>query len=134
MPCLIPQKYIPWLFLLVLVLFNWPPIIAVTACLLGYSQHMLLKRNIIRLPLKVYRRIDSFVPDSWKGIGYIKVSSVEEELRKVCQDTCCSCLSCCCVCFSDKEEDGASAGLNPAKAMNDRVEIIGGGVAIGGSS
>ena len=57
--------------------------------------------------------------------GYIKVRDVEGELKKHCKLSCCPCFG------------GSSDEANPfnaERAMNDRVEVLGGGVAIGGSS
>ena len=76
-PCLIPAKNIPWCFLLLLVMFGWPPVLCILSCLQGFIQHAQLKRNIFKLPLKVYRRFDSLVPSSIvNSSGYVKVSSV----------------------------------------------------------
>ena len=74
--------------------------ICIVSCLLGFFQHSHLKRNVFRLPLKVYRRFDSLVPNGWKeSPGYVKVSSVETELKSVCKESCCACFDCCTCCL-----------------------------------
>lgn len=82
-PCLIPMKYIPLCFLLFFVIFG--NIVAPCVyCALGYIQFMLLKKSLIRVPLKIYNKFDSWMPNGVREKqGYIKVSSVHENLRKV---------------------------------------------------
>ena len=61
-PCLIPMKYIPLCLLALIVLFGSPPIPMMIYCLVGYYQTMVRKQSIFRLPLSVYRKIDSWLP------------------------------------------------------------------------
>lgn len=83
-PCLIPMKYIPLCFLGLLLLFGYPAIPLIIYCGLGYYQFMVRKASIIRLPLKVYRKFDSIMPESFKAsVGYIKVANSEANLRGV---------------------------------------------------
>lgn len=61
-PCQIPMKYVPFCFLLFFVLFG--NIIAPCVyCALGYIQFMVLARSFIRLPLKIYNKFDSLMPN-----------------------------------------------------------------------
>ena len=77
-PCLIPMKFIPLCFLLILALFGSSLIPLVIYNLLGYYQYMHRMKSIIRLPLKIYRKFDSMMPKSIKeNLGYIKVKDVE---------------------------------------------------------
>ena len=75
-PCLIPMRYIPLCFLGLLLLFGQPPVPLLISCALGYYQFMVRKASILRLPLKVYRKVDSIMPTSLKDIpGYVKVAN-----------------------------------------------------------
>ena len=65
-PCLIPMKYIPVCFVLLFAIFGSPIFPLIVYLLLGYYQYMVKKKSIIRLPLKVYRKFDSLMPDSLK--------------------------------------------------------------------
>lgn len=51
---------------------------------------MLRKERILRLPLKVYKKFDSCMPERIvNAMGYVKVAKVEEALRTICsQGTC----------------------------------------------
>lgn len=84
-PCLIPMKYIPLCFFAILALFGSPLVPLAIYALLGYYQFMERKKSLLRLPLKVYRKFDSLMPNSLKeNLGYIKVRDVERDLRNVC--------------------------------------------------
>ena len=123
------MKYIPLCFLGLLILLGHP-IGLVIYCALGYYQFMVRKRSVIRLPLKVYRKFDSLMPTSMKNnVGYIKVTSVQSNLEKVClTEGCCN--------WGNEDRNLAEEGpgrvqSNPAPS---RVEVLGGGVSIGGAS
>ena len=71
------------------------------------------------------------MPNSIKeNLGYIKVRDVERDLRNVClQGGCCDCF--------DRQEDvpfREDPQSGSARGRNDRVEVIGGGTAVGGSN
>jgi hypothetical protein len=51
-----PQKYLPWSFLALTLMFG-VGLSSVVACSLGYYQEMILKRSLIRIPLSFYRKI-----------------------------------------------------------------------------
>jgi hypothetical protein len=123
-PCQIPMKYVPLCFLLFYVVFGY--IVPVCLyCLLGYIQFMARGQAFLRLPLKVYRKFDQIFPEALRNSnGFIKVNKVEANLRKVCL------IGGCC----DSEEEGSSCGESEGTKNKANVEVIGGGVAIGGSS
>lgn len=78
MPCLIPMKWIP-VIILAFCLFMAPGIFLplLTAFLLGYLQFMHLKRRIIKLPMKFYRKIDTILPKSITDRpDYVRVQNV----------------------------------------------------------
>jgi hypothetical protein len=71
------MKYIPLCLLALFMLFGSSAMAMMIYCLAGYYQTMVRKQSILKLPLSVYRKIDSWMPDSVKeSAGYIKVSSV----------------------------------------------------------
>lgn len=71
------MKYIPFCLLVLFLVFGSPPFPLVIYCMLGFYQTMIRKKAILRLPLSVYRKIDSLMPDSIKQkAGYIKISAV----------------------------------------------------------
>ena len=46
-------------------------------CLYGYFEYMIRKKSLVQLPLALYKRIDSYVPESIANrSGYIKVVKV----------------------------------------------------------
>lgn len=60
----------------------------VTAFVLGYLQFMHLKRRIIKLPIKFYRKIDSLLPKSITDRpDFVKVQNVETELGIECSQS-----------------------------------------------
>lgn len=65
-PCLIPMKYIPLCLLALFLVFGSPPIPMIVYCLTGYYQTMVRKQSVFKLPLSVYRKIDTWMPDSVK--------------------------------------------------------------------
>ena len=84
-PCLIPMKFIPLCFLLLLLIGGIPKIAYIVYCALGYYQFMVRKKSLLRLPLKFYRKFDSCMPEGIKSnSSYVKVTSVESNLKKVC--------------------------------------------------
>jgi len=78
------------------------------------------------------------MPDSVKNrLGYIKVSSVEGTLTRYCVKDCCPRVNL----FNSQQENNNNPNNNnngnpfdAGRAMNERVEVLGGGVAIGSSS
>ena len=79
------MKYVPLCFYLLLVILGHSFVTMAVYFLIGYYQFMIRKKAILRLPLKVYRKIDSFVCDCIKrSEGYVKVTDVENSLKKVC--------------------------------------------------
>jgi hypothetical protein len=118
LPCLMPMKYLPWCFCALIVLFGGSKSIII-GCLLGYYQHMMRKGSIIRLPMSVYYKIEALLPTATKNAaGFVSIRSVEENLRSVSRD----------------RSDSSHQALNSSDVMNDRVDVIGGGVSIGSSS
>jgi hypothetical protein len=86
-PCLIEMRYIPWCYLLLLVLFGNPFLTSTLYAVIGYYQALVAKKSFIQLPLSAYRKFDSWMPNSIKErLGYVKVTSVEGDLRTVCRD------------------------------------------------
>ena len=78
MPCLIPMKWIPLLILAIsamLASILLPALIVASA--LGYLQFMVLKRRLIKLPVRFYRKIDTLLPKSMTDRpDYVKVQQV----------------------------------------------------------
>ncbi len=75
-PCIMPMKYLPWCFFALLVLFN-PNLFIILSCLLGYLQHMILKRSLLQLPMRFYNKIESILPASVKqSPGFVPIRSV----------------------------------------------------------
>lgn len=71
------MKFIPLCFLALMALFGNPLVPVAIYCGLGYYQYMVRKGSLIRLPLKVYRKFDSCMPESLKSSeGYIRVKDV----------------------------------------------------------
>lgn len=65
-PCLLPMKYVPICFL-ILYASNGPQMFSmIVYCLLGFYQYMIRKKAILRLPLTVYKAIDSLMPSCIK--------------------------------------------------------------------
>jgi len=84
-PCVMPMKYLPWCFFGFLLLFN-PDLFIIISCLVGYAQHMILKRSLIQIPLSFYNKLESLLPGSVKqGTGFVAIRSVEANLRSVCR-------------------------------------------------
>ncbi len=83
LPCLIPMKWIPVIllaFCLFLASSLFLPLLV--AFVLGYMQFMHLKKRLIKLPLKFYRRIDTILPRSITDRpDYVKVQNVERDLQ-----------------------------------------------------
>ena len=124
-PCLIPKKYIPLLFLASLSLFGNSFIVLGIYCGLGYYQFIVRNKSIIQLPLKIYRKFDSLMPESvLSNPGYVKVKDVEQNLRKECLEGGC--------CEWANGDDNDVVGAEVGRA--DRVEVLGGGVGLGGSN
>ncbi len=63
-PCLMPKKYIPWCFTLLICMFGGPVMVYLFYCIVGYVQFMVYKKSFIQLPLSIYRKFDSFMPKS----------------------------------------------------------------------
>jgi uncharacterized membrane protein YgcG len=131
------MKYIPWCLLGLFMLFG--QIVPVLIyCLLGYYQVMVRKQSFIRLPVSIYRKVDALMLNSVKeGPGYIKVTTVEANLRRVClTNGCCD--------WGQEEEsrpfarndviEGGSEGGAGQAGGRARVDVIGGGVSIGGGA
>jgi len=66
LPCLIPQKYIPWCFVLLLTVFGNSFMTLAIYSLIGYFQFMVRKKAFIQLPLAAYRKFDIIMPNSIK--------------------------------------------------------------------
>lgn len=76
-PCLIPMKYTPWCYLLLLVLFGNSIVTSGIYALIGYYQFIVNRKAVLQLPLSVYRKFDSLMPDSIKAKpGYVRVATV----------------------------------------------------------
>ena len=74
---MVPTKYIPLIFFFLLAIFGYPIVPLAISISLGYYQFMVRKKAILRLPLKIYRKFDSCIPDSLKNNpGYVKVKDV----------------------------------------------------------
>jgi hypothetical protein len=132
-PCLIPMRYIPLCFLGLLLLFGQPPIPLLIYCGLGYYQFMVRKASILRLPLKIYRKFDSCMPNSLKDSqGYVRVDKSEANIKTVCL------IHGCCDWRNNEEREafrgGEGGSENVGNNQADRVEVLGGGVAIGGGA
>ena len=78
LPCLIPMKYIPLIVLGFSVIFSPGQIpTLLVAFTLGYLQFMHFKRRFIKLPLKIYRKIDQLMPNIIiQRPEYVRVQSV----------------------------------------------------------
>jgi hypothetical protein len=77
-PCLIPMKFLPLLFAIFYVFFGQPLPTVGVYCLVGYLQYMVLGKSLLRLPLRVYRRIEACLPEMIKEHkGYARVAVVE---------------------------------------------------------
>ena len=78
LPCLIPMKYIPLIVLGFSVIFSPGQIpTLLVAFTLGYLQFMHFKRRFIKLPLKMYRKIDQLMPNLIsQRLEYVRVQSV----------------------------------------------------------
>ena len=78
MPCLIKMKYIPLImlaFCLLLASAMFIPLLI--AFVLGYLQFMHLKRRLIKLPMKIYKKLDLLLPKSITNRNdYVKVVNV----------------------------------------------------------
>ena len=60
-----------------MVIFGYPIVPLSISIGLGYYQFMIRKKAILRLPLKIYRKFDSCIPNSLKNSsGYVKVKDV----------------------------------------------------------
>jgi hypothetical protein len=59
-----PMAYLPWCFMAILLLQG--RIDTVIGCMLGYYQHMILKRSLFALPLSLYLKIESWLPKRMK--------------------------------------------------------------------
>ena len=60
-----------------MIIFGYPFVPLAISIGLGYYQFMIRKKAILRLPLKIYRKFDSCIPDSLKNsISYVKVKDV----------------------------------------------------------
>jgi hypothetical protein len=122
-PCLMPLKYLPWCFLAFFVLFG-ADVYAITSCLVGFLQFMVLKRSAIQLPMSFYRKLENLLPKSMKeSPGFASIASTEASLRSICRQTS----------SSRAGEPNHPFNVNN-EAVNDRVEVIGKGVSIGSSS
>ena len=79
------MKYIPLCLLALYMVFQYPPFPLLVYCLLGFYQIIIRKKAILRLPLSVYRKVETWMPVYIKEkLGFIKISAVEAELKKVC--------------------------------------------------
>ena len=79
MPCMIQMKWIPVILLVMSLIFASPLLLALIAAFcLGYLQFMHLKRRLIKLPVRFYRKIDQLLPKSITDRpDYVKVQTVE---------------------------------------------------------
>lgn len=80
------MKYIPLVMLgFCLILATGMIIPLIIAFGVGYIQFMYFKRRIIRLPLKVYKKIDMLLPKAITSrYDYVKVVNVENMLAGEC--------------------------------------------------
>lgn len=75
-PCILPMKYLPWCFFALFMLFN-SNLFMMVACLLGYLQHMVLKRSLLQLPMSFYNKLETILPPSVKqSPGFVPIRSV----------------------------------------------------------
>ncbi len=119
------MKYVPWCFLGVMALFGGSILAPTVYCLVGYYQYMLLRRSFIRVPLGVYRKIDHLMPESVKNrLGYVSVVSVETNLSLYCYK------GDCCV-FNRQPQNNP---FDDNIGSPNRVEVLGGGVQLGGAN
>ena len=83
MPCMIPMKWIPVILLIFVLIFASGLLVSLLiAFSLGYLQFMHLKRRLIKLPLKFYRKLDLLLPKALTNRpDWIKVSACENDLR-----------------------------------------------------
>jgi hypothetical protein len=86
------MKYIPLCLLTLFIVFNYPPFPLLVYCLLGFYQTVIREKAILRVPLSVYRKVETYLPVYIKEkTGFIKITAVETELKKVCLDRgCCN--------------------------------------------
>ncbi len=82
------MKWIPYIvlgFSFILAGSLFMPLLV--AFVLGYFQFMYLRRRFIKLPLKIYRKLDSWFPQSVRSRpDFIKVSDSENSLRHECSE------------------------------------------------
>jgi hypothetical protein len=113
-----PLKYLPWCFLVLLLLFGGGSA-ALLGCLVGYYQHVYLKCSLVPLPLEFYYKVEGWLPKLMKeDAGFVPIRPVENDLRSICRRTASS---------------QSGSALNADELMNDRVDAGGSGVAIGGA-
>jgi hypothetical protein len=129
-PCVMPMKYLPWCFFAFLILFNID-FFTIVSCLLGYVQHMVLKKSLLQMPLAIYNKLESVLPDSVKtSPGFVSIRSVEANLQSICRRPGASPS----MGSNDRPPQQQGNPFDNNEAMNDRVEVIGKGVSIGSSS
>jgi hypothetical protein len=76
LPCIIPMKYLPWCFFALSMIFGANMGIFI-GCLTGYYQHMVAKRSIIQLPMSLYNKVESLLPNYTKeALGFVPIKSV----------------------------------------------------------
>lgn len=130
-PCVLPMKYLPWCFFAFLMLFS-PDFFTIISCLLGYAQHMVLKKSLLQLPLSFYNKLESLLPNSMKeSPGFVSIRSVEANLRSISRAARPG------PSFASGERSPQQQQGNPFEnndVMNDRVDVVGKGVSIGSSS
>jgi hypothetical protein len=88
---------------------------------------MVIKRSLIQIPLSFYNKLESILPESVKkSPGFVSIRSVEANLRSVCRSSAPRAE------LRERKDQGDPFENN--EAMNDRVEVAGKGISIGGSS
>ena len=111
------------------MVFKYPPFPLLVYCLLGFYQIIIRKKAILRLPLSVYRKVETWMPVYIKEkLGFIKISAVEAELKKVCLGRGCCDWGSQDVVSNPIQNESSSVG-----GHKERVEVIGNAVAIGGT-
>ncbi len=108
------------------LIFASPLLLALIAAFcLGYLQFMHLKRRLIKLPVRFYRKIDQLLPKSITDRpDYVKVQTVERQLIEQCSTA---------IAAGGNPFERNQNQNNEAQQPN-KVQVIGKGVSIGGGS
>jgi hypothetical protein len=86
LPFLIKSKYFPWVVLLLIALLTTQFFCFVASGIVGYYQELYRKEMVIKLPLWVYRKIESWLPNALKERDdFVKIDRVQSQLELLCR-------------------------------------------------